>query len=397
MHIDDIRKKTESFVLNTYGRIGLAFEKGEGVTLVDTEGNEFLDFNSGLGVNALGHAHPDVIALVQKQAGLVYHTSNLYHIPSQSLLAEKICGASFGERVFFCNSGTEAIEGALKFARKRGNKFSTPKTDIISFRNSFHGRTFGALSATMQEKYRAGFEPLLSGFTAATFNDIASVKDAVTDTTAAILVEPVQGEGGVNIADPAFMKELEAICREKDILLIVDEVQCGMARTGKLFAHQHYGITPDIMTLAKPLAGGLPVGAIVVGGKVWPEIKPGEHASTFGGNHFITGVANGVFDILSDRAFLNDVADKGEYLKSRLAALKETHGAIREVRGLGLMCGVEVDFPAAEAVKHFQEVGILICSAGPQVIRFLPPLIVTKADIDRAVDILDRFLTEKTR
>lgn len=396
MNIDEIKTLTEDKILKTYGRIPLAFEIGEGVTLFDTEGNAYLDFNSGLGVNALGHAHPRVSELIKKQADRVIHTSNLYHIPSQSVLAGKICGSCFGERVFFCNSGTEAVEGALKFARKWGKQFTVPKTDFVAFNNSFHGRTFGALSATMQTKYRKGFEPLLPGFTEANFNDVGSVDKAVNDETAAIIIEPLQGEGGVNVADMEFMKYIESIARERNVLLIVDEVQCGMARTGKLYAHQHYNITPDIMTLAKPLAGGLPIGAVVAGSRVWTEIKPGEHASTFGGNHFITGVACGVFEILSEPEFLNDVIKNGEYLRLNLLKLAEKYSCIREVRGKGLLMGVEVDFPSFEAVEFFQKEHILICAAGPHVIRFIPPLIVTQADIERVVDTLDRFLSGRT-
>lgn len=394
MSIDTIKQKTDDFVLKTYGRIDLAFEKGEGVTLFDSEGNAYLDFNSGLGVNALGHAHPDVVAFIKRQAEYVIHTSNLYHIPAQASLAEKICATCFGERVFFCNSGTEAVEGALKFARKWGKQFDVPKTDFVAFKNSFHGRTLGALSATMQEKYQKAFRPLVPGFVEAVFNDSESVTKAVTDTTAAIIIEPIQGEGGVNVADPSFMKHIGDICKEKNILLIVDEVQCGMGRSGRLFAHQHYDITPDIMTLAKPLAGGLPIGATVVGPKVWPVMQPGEHASTFGGNHFVTGVANGVFDILSDGAFLADVTSKGDYLHDKLIELAKTFPCIKNVRGKGLLRGVEVDFPAAEAVNYFREHHILICGAGPNVVRFIPPLVVTYNDIDRVVDTFARFLSE---
>jgi len=397
MKLDEIVNITEKNVLKTYGRIPLAFEKGEGVTLYDTEGNAYLDFNSGLGVSALGHAFPAVSELIKKQADRVIHTSNLYHIPSQAVLAEKICKSCFGERVFFCNSGAEAVEGALKFARKWGNRFDTPKTGFVAFSDSFHGRTYGALSATMQEKYRKGFEPLCNWFTEAVFNDSGSVDKAVTEKTSAVIIEPLQGEGGVNLADKAFMQYLESVCRERDALLIVDEVQCGMGRTGKLYAHTHFDITPDIMTLAKPLAGGLPIGAVVVGPRVRPEIGPGDHASTFGGNLFITGVACGVFDILSEPSFLDDVAEKGEYLLSQLTELADTYDCIKEVRGKGLLIGIEVDFPASEAVQYFQKEHILICTAGPDVIRFIPPLIVTKEDIDRVVETLDRFLKGRTQ
>ena len=391
----DIIDLTDKHVLKTYGRKKIAFEKGEGVQLFDIEGNAYLEFNSGLGVNALGHCHPAVIELIKKQADRVIHTSNLYHISSQAQLAEKICAHCFGERVFFCNSGAEAVEGAIKFARKWGKQFPLPKTDIVAFGNSFHGRTYGALSATMQEKYRKGFEPLLPGFTEAVFNDIASVKKALTGTVAAILIEPLQGEGGVNFADAEFMKAVGEICVEREILLIVDEVQCGMGRTGKLFTYEHFDIVPDIMTLAKPIAGGLPIGAVVTGKRVWPSIGPGDHASTFGGNHFVTGVACGVFDILADAAFLSDVTEKGEYLSSLLTDLAGNHESVQEIRGKGLLMAVKVDFPASEAVEYFEDKRILMCSAGADVIRFIPPLIVSKADIDRVTDVLDTFLAER--
>jgi len=395
MSMKDVTAQFEESVMKTYGRIPFAFERGEGVTLYDLNGTAYLDFNSGLGVNALGHCHPKVSEFIKTQADKVIHTSNLYYIPSQGALAKKICAASFGERVFFCTSGTEAVEGALKFARKRGKQLSPEKTDVIAFANSFHGRTFGALSATMQDKYQKGFTPLLPGFKKAEFNDLVSVEALVDDATAAVIVEPVQGEGGVNVADAAFMTGLAKLAKERDFLLIVDEVQCGMGRTGKLFAYEHYGIEPDIMSLAKPLAGGLPIGATVSGPRVWPSIKPGDHASTFGGNHFTTGVAVGVFDMLADPAFLDDVAAKGGYIMARLNDMKQSFPCIKDLRGKGLLIGIEVDFPASEAVSFFQNEHILICSAGPNVIRFIPPLIVTRNDIDRVLDTLDRFLATR--
>ncbi len=391
----DIQQKTDTAVLKTYGRFPLAFEKGEGAYLTAVDGKTYLDFNSGLGVNALGHCHPKVVGLVKKQAEMVYHTSNLYHIPSQSVLAEKICSTCFGERVFFCNSGAEAVEGALKFARKWGTAFDPKKTEIIAFANSFHGRTFGSLSATMQDKYQNGFAPLVPGFKKAVFNDIESVKALVTEYTAAVIIEPLQGEGGVNPAEKEFMSSLENLCREKNMLLIVDEVQCGMGRTGKLFAYEHYNIEPDIMTLAKPLAGGLPIGATVVGPRIWSAILPGEHASTFGGNHFVTGVASGVFDLIADDDFVNEVAEKSNYMFENLHVIAEKFSCIKDVRGIGLLIGVEVDFPSIDAVNYFQDKGILICPAGPNVVRFIPPLIVTKNDIDRVLDTFDSFLSEK--
>ena len=384
--------KTGQFVLKTYGRKPLAFERGEGVTLFDLDGEKYLDFTSGLGVNALGYGHPKVAELIRAAAGRVLHTSNLYHIPSQALLAEKICSTCFGERVFFCNSGTEAVEASLKFARKWGRKFTPAKTDFIAFGNSFHGRTFGALSATMQEKYQKHFRPLVPGFFEAVFNDLESVKALVTDRTAGIIIEPLQGEGGVNLADGRFMAELGALCRERDILLIADEVQCGMSRTGRLHAYTHFDAVPDIMALAKPLAGGLPIGAAVAGPRVWPEIEPGGHASTFGGGHFVTSVACGVFDILSEPGFVRSVAEKGARLREGMERLAGKHPAVKDVRGAGLLMGALVDFPASEAVEFFEREGILVCTAGPDVVRFIPPLIVSYADIDRALDTFGRFL-----
>ena len=392
MKIENIKQLTEDNVLKTYGRREIAFETGYGAKLFDSDEVEYLDFTSGLGVNALGYAHPKVAGIIHRLANKVIHTSNLYHIPSQAILAEKLCDHSFGEKVFFCNSGAESVEAALKFARKWGSQFDQPKTEIVAFKNSFHGRTLGALSATMQEKYRTGFEPLVPGFKEAIFNDAASLDAVVTGRTTAIIVEPLQGEGGVNLADAAFMKHIWTMCDEKDILLIVDEVQCGMGRTGKLFAYEHFGVTPDIMTLAKPLAGGLPIGATVVGPKVWPSIKPGEHASTFGGNHFVTGVANEVFDIISDQEFIDDVASKGDYLKGKLEGIAEKYESVKEVRGAGLLSGIQVDFPAMEAMEYFEKEHILICPAGPDVIRFIPPLIITTKDIDRVIETLDTFL-----
>ncbi len=392
MNTNEAIALTEKYILRTYGRRTIAFEKGNGPFLYDLEGTEYLDFASGLGVNALGYAHPAVAELVVKQADKVIHTSNLYNIPSQALLAEKICAKCFGEKVFFCNSGTEAIEGAIKFTRKYGKKFGPEKVEIVAFENSFHGRTFGSLSATMQEKYRRGFEPLVPGFISAVFNDVSSVEESVSDKTAAVIVEPLQGEGGINFAVSSFLHEVERIARANDALIIVDEVQCGMGRTGKLFAHEHFGITPDIMTVAKPLAGGLPIGAVVVGPKVWPEIKPGDHAATFGGNHFVTAVACGVFDILADSGFLADVEKKGEYLARNLEEIASKYDSVKETRGKGLLMGLQVDFPASEAVDYFEEEHILICSAGPDVIRFIPPLIVKKKHIDRVLKTLDSFL-----
>jgi predicted acetylornithine/succinylornithine family transaminase len=337
-----------------------------------------------------------VAEIVRNQADKVFHTSNLYHIPSQAKLAEKICATCFGEKVFFCNSGTEAVEGALKFARKWGTQFKIPKTDFVAFKNSFHGRTMGALSATMQEKYQKSFRPLVPGFSEAVFNDIDSVKAVLTETTAAVIIEPLQGEGGVSLASPEFMHALGELCRERDILLIVDEVQCGMVRTGKLHAHQHFDVTPDLMTLAKPLAGGLPIGATVAGPRVWPVMQPGDHASTFGGGHFVTAVANGVFDIISEPGFVRSVAEKGDYLRAGLLRLQGKYSSITEIRGTGLLQGTVVDFPASEAVEFMEKEGILACIAGPQVVRFIPPLVVSRADIDRVLDVYDRFLAGKS-
>ncbi len=393
--LEEILRLTEDHVLHTYNRTPLAFERGEGAVLYDIDGGAYLDFTSGIGVNALGYGHPAVAARIRELADGVMHTSNLYLIPSQARLAAKLCAASFGERVFFCNSGTEAVEAALKFARKRGKGIAADKIGIVAFANSFHGRTCGALSVTRQDKYRVPFEPLLEHVTEAPFNDIEAARKAITDSIAAVIVEPVQGEGGVRIATPGFLQTLAEACRVHDALLIVDEVQCGMGRTGRLFAHEESGIVPDIMALAKPLAGGLPIGVAVLGPRAWPSVAPGDHASTFGGNPFVTGVAETVFDIIAAPSFLAHVRETGLYLVGRLKELAIRHADIVDVRGQGLLVGVEMTFPVQEAVAWFREQGVLACLAGPNVLRFIPPLVVTDAECDRAADLLDRYLTER--
>ena len=391
----EIFELDSKYVLGTYGRRPLALERGEGVELFDYEGNRSLDFFSGLGVNGLGHSDPDIIAAIEEQASKLLHVTNLFHIGPQAELARELCEKSFADKVFFCNSGTEGVEGALKFARKWGTKFEKNRWKIVVFKNSFHGRTFGSLSATIQEKYRKNFFPLLPGFMVAEFNDLASVRAALTEDTVGVLIEPLQGEGGVNLARGDFMRGLRKLCSELGILLILDEVQCGLGRMGTLFAYEYYGVMPDIIILAKPLAGGLPIGAVLVTDEVANEIEPGDHAATFGGNPFITAVGVTALRKLSDPAFLRNIRETGGYLASRLEELKKKHPLIKEVRGVGLLQGVLIGEEAAYFVEAMEKRGILISSAGPQVVRFIPPLIVTQEHVDRVIEAFDDVLSEK--
>ena len=384
----------EKYILKTYGRRPIALEKGEGVWLFDYEGNRYLDFFSGLGVNGLGHSDPDIIKSIKAQSEKLLHVTNLFHIGPQAKLARDICEKSFADKVFFCNSGTEAVEGAIKFARKWGKGFKRSKWEFIAFRNSFHGRTLGSLSATIQEKYQKDFYPLIPGFRTAEFNDIESLKSTITDETVGIIIEPLQGEGGVNLATGEFLREVKKICDERVILLVFDEVQCGLGRMGSLFAYQYSGIVPDILTLAKPLAGGLPIGAVLVSKNVADIVQPGDHAATFGGNPFVTAVGLIAFAKLSDPSFLQNVRDMGSYLSTRLAELQKKHSQIIETRGIGLLQAVKVEGSAVRYLEALEKRNILISTAGPDIVRFIPPLIIDRTHVDMVMDTFDESLKE---
>ncbi len=379
-------------VVQIYGRPPLVITRGEGMTVYDSEGRAYLDFVAGIAVNALGYNDAGLNAAITKAlASGVIHTSNLYHTAAHAELAELLCDTSFADRVHYCNSGAEAVEGAIKFARKVSYEVGKPdKTGIVAFDNAFHGRTIGALALTPREKYQKPFRPLMPDVSIATFNDLDSARAAINADTAAVFVEPVQGEGGINIATPEFMQGLRALCDEQDALLVCDEIQCGMGRTGALWAYEESGITPDIMTVAKPLAGGLPIGAILVTEAVASAVKPGDHGSTFAGGPIVTAAAIEVLRRISQPAFLEQVRDVGEYLMERLEELNSP--LITEVRGRGLIVGIDLKCQSAPLVAAGYEHGLLLINAGEQVLRFVPPLVAQRADIDTLIESLTSML-----
>ncbi len=381
------------YLMQNYARAPLCLVRGEGVRVWDTDGKEYLDFVGGIAVDALGHSHPKIVGAIREQATTLLHVSNLYQIPSQIHLAKLLCDHSFADRAFFCNSGTEANEAAIKLARKYAKEtHASDRVDIITMRGAFHGRTMGALSATPTEKYQHGFEPLLPGFKYIPFGDLRAAERAVDNRTAAILVEPIQGEGGVNVAPDGYLAGLRRLCDASGALLIFDEVQTGMGRTGRLWAYQHWDVLPDVMTLAKALASGIPIGAVLAKEHCARAIVPGSHGTTFGGNPFATtvGVAT-VTTMLEDK--LPERADRlGGYLLDRLREAARRVPAIQAVRGKGLLVGVDLDRPAGDVVTACRDQGLLVLVAGDRVLRLTPPLIVGEHDVDRAVEIIERVL-----
>jgi predicted acetylornithine/succinylornithine family transaminase len=366
-------------LLPVYDR-DLVLVKGKGARLWDENGGEWLDFAAGIAVNGFGYGDKKIVAAIKKQAETLIHVSNYFHTRPGLQLAERLVAAAFPSKVFFTNSGTEALEGAMKFARRIGNERG--RTDFVAFEHSFHGRSMGALSMTWTEKYRTPFEPLVPGVRFVPGNDLTTVRDAVDEKTAAVFVEPVQGEGGIRPASPEYLRQLAALCRERGALLVFDEVQCGLGRTGKMFAYQHSGVVPDMLTLAKPLAGGLPMGAILLEEKLTRFLKVGDHASTFGGNAVCAAAALAVMDHLETPGFLDEVSAKGAYLKRGIEKLARKHkGQIAEVRGLGLMIGIETRGPAAPLRAGLKEKGVLAVLAGERVLRLLPPLVVKRGEI----------------
>jgi acetylornithine/N-succinyldiaminopimelate aminotransferase len=381
-------------LLPIYRRAPVEFVRGDGVELFDGDGNAYLDFVSGIAVNALGYGDEGLAGAMQEaMASGITHVSNLYHTAPARQLADALVARSFASSVFFCNSGAEANEGAFKFARRWAGAFGSAKREIIALRGSFHGRLFASLAATDRPAYRAPFRPLAGGVTIAErdIEELAAMLDA--DTVAALIVEPVQGEGGVRLLDPGFLREVRAMTHERRVALIFDEVQCGLGRTGWLFAHQGLGVEPDLMTLAKPLAGGLPMGAVLLNEEIAASIKPGDHATTFGGGPFVASVALHVLERLSHPALLSGVRENGAWLGERLEALVGRTGRVRAVRGIGYIWGADVHIPAGEVVSRALEAGLLICTAGDHTIRLLPPLIATREDLARGVAILEEVLS----
>ncbi len=383
----------QQYVLQTYKRPEFVFEKGDGVWLYDTDGNQYLDAGTGIAVNALGYRSEIIMNAIKEGAEGLLHVSNLYHTAPHALLAQDLCKASFADRVFFCNTGTEANEGALKFARKYARKHGhTDKTNIVSFTGSFHGRTMGALSVTATEKYRAPFEPLIGDVSFAEFNNLESARQAITERTCAVIVEPVQGEGGVTPGTEEFLQGLRAICDETGALLIADEVQCGLGRTGSLWGYEGYGFTPDIMTLAKPLAGGLPIGAILMTQTVADTLEPGDHGSTFAGGPLVCHVTRAVFNHIKEQAFLEQVQKNSSYLAAQLCEALGDSPLITEIRGKGYMWGLVSIPPAGDIVTEARNHGLIILVAGPNVVRLLPPLTITQEEIDLLIERLKKTL-----
>jgi acetylornithine/N-succinyldiaminopimelate aminotransferase len=378
-------------LLNVYDR-DLVLVKGKGAKLIDREGRTWLDFAAGIAVNGFGHGDRKVVNAIKKQAALLIHASNLYHTEPGMALAERLVSLAFPSKAFFCNSGTEAVEGALKFSRRIGKEQG--RTDFVCFENSFHGRTMGALSTTWTEKYREPFEPLIPGVRFCPLNDLAAVAEAVGEKTAAVMVEPVQGEGGIRIATPEFLEGLASLCRERGALLVFDEIQCGLGRTGKMFAYEHSGVVPDILTLAKPLAGGLPMGAVLVKDTLTPAIKVGDHGSTFGGNPVAAAAALAVLDHLTEPGFLDGLEARGLYLLRGLRRLAKRHkGSVADVRGVGLMLGIELRGEAGPVVAGLRERGILAVKAGTHVLRLIPPLVVKRSEMKTLLGALDVVLS----
>ncbi|MFQ5785973.1 MAG: aspartate aminotransferase family protein [Alphaproteobacteria bacterium] len=386
-------------VMPTYARADVAFERGEGAYLYDRDGRRYLDFASGIAVNALGHCHPHLVETLSAQAAKVWHTTNLFEIPDQRRLAERLVAASFADSAFFCNSGVEAVECGLKMVRRYFDQTGRPERyRVIACTDGFHGRTLAAIAAGGQEKHLAGFDPVVDGFDHVAFGNLNEMRAAIGPETAAILVEPVQGEGGIRPADPDYLKALRVIADEFGVLLFFDEVQCGMGRTGRLFAHEWAGVAPDVMAVAKALGGGFPVGACLATERVAGVMTPGSHGSTFGGNPLAMAVANAVLDVMLADGFFANVERMGGVLRRRLEAIAVAHPrVVREVRGLGLMLGVKLRVDTAAMVGRLRDNGLLTVGAGDNVLRVLPPLIIDESHVDEAAAILEKCFAEAAR
>ena len=376
-----------------YGRTPICLVRGDGLRVWDSEGREYLDFTSGIAVTALGHCHPRVTGAIQEAAATLLHVSNIFHTAPQVHLAKLLCEHSFADRVFFGNSGAEANEAAIKLARKYAkDRHASDRVEIIATHNSFHGRTLATVSATGQPKYQHGFEPLVPGFKHVAYNDLRAVERAMDNHTAAVLVEPLQGEGGVYVPDDDYLPGLRKLCDQNGTLLIFDEIQTGMGRTGKLWAYEHSGVAPDIMTLAKALANGVPIGAMLAREEVASALTAGTHGSTFGGTPFVCSVALATLTTMIEERVPERAAKTGRHVMQALAGLRQRQPAIRDVRGRGLLIGIELDRAAGPVVDACREGGLLVLTAGDRVVRLAPALIATEADCNRALEILERAL-----
>ena len=387
--------RADQVIMKTYGRYPIVPVRGQGCELWDADGKRYLDFLAGVAVNNLGHCHPKVVAAIQAQAATLIHCSNYYHIPTQIELAELLCQHSFADQAFFCNSGAEANEAAIKLARKYSReKYGAERYEIITAAESFHGRTMATVSATGQEKVQRFFDPLLHGFKHVPFNDAAALATALTPQTCAVMLEPIQGEGGINVPSPDYFRQVRAICDQHGLLLIFDEVQTGLGRTGKLFAHEHFGSAPDIMTLAKALAGGAPIGTMLAKAEIAASFSPGTHGSTFGGNPLMTAAALAAVRAILEEGLLARAVEMGAYLTAELEKLKGRFPFVREVRGIGLMIGMGLSLPGGDIVKKGHSRGLLLNCTHDTVLRFVPPLVVGKGEIDEMIAILAGIFAE---
>jgi acetylornithine/N-succinyldiaminopimelate aminotransferase len=393
--MNDLIQKAERVLATTYSRFPIVLTRGEGCMLFDEKGKAYTDFVAGIAVCSLGHAHPGIARVLAEQAGRLVHVSNLYYTTPQIALAEWLVEHSFADRVFFCNSGAEANEAAIKLARKYHKDRGSPERfRIITMEGSFHGRTMATLSATGQAKIHKGFEPLVEGFDIVAFNDLEAVRRAITGTTSAVMLEPIQGEGGVQYPAPGYLEGLRKLCDEEGLLLIFDEVQTGMGRTGKLFGYEHFGMTPDIMTLAKALANGLPMGAMLAREDVAASFTPGSHASTFGGTPLVASAALAAAKILVEEGVLKNCERVGGYFKDRLLKLKAKYAFIQDVRGIGLLLGLDLTCDGTSVVKACMERGFLINCTQQHILRFIPPLVIQERQIDALITCLDTIFEE---
>ena len=384
----------DKYVIANYGRLPKVIVKGEGCYLYDAEGNKILDMFPGWAVSGIGHCHPMVVEAVCRQAKKLLHIDNTFYSEPQGLLAKLLSERAFGGKCFFCNSGAEANEAALKLARLHTEK---GKYKFITAEGSFHGRTFATVTATAQPKYHEGFLPLLPGFSYVPFNDVNAIEKAFSDETAAVMVEPIQGEGGINIATQEYLQAIRELCDKNGAVMILDEVQTGIGRTGKWFGYQHYDVEPDIITMAKTLGGGVAIGAMMARGEIAASLVPGKHASTFGGNAISCAAAIAVIEAIEKENLLTNAIELGKYTKQKFEQLKQKHYVITEVRGVGLMIGIQLSIPGADIVKKCLEKGLRINCTHDTVIRFMPPMIVTKEQIDQAIEIFDDCLNEITK
>jgi len=391
MTTEELISLSGQYVMNTYRRFPLVLVRGAGVRVWDSDGREYLDMAGGIAVCSLGHAHPKVTAAIQEQAAKLLHVSNLYHIEPQIRFARMLVEHSFADKVFFCNSGAEANEAALKLARLHTPK---EKYKYITAEGSFHGRTFATVTATAQPKYHEGFLPLLPGFIYVPFNDVKALEKAFTDEVAGVLVEPIQGEGGINVATPEYLRAIRGLCDRHGAVMILDEVQTGIGRTGKWFAYQHYDVEPDVITMAKALGGGVAIGAMMAKPEVAACLVPGKHASTFGGNSLACAAGIAVIETIEQDHLLEHAAKLGAYTQQKLLGLKAKHPVIDSVRGIGLMIGVQLTAPGAQIVQRCLDKGLRINCTHDTVLRFMPPMIATQEQIDQAVSILDGVMSE---